>query len=121
MKAVFLYRGESGCERLWKEIEHQHITLVEQSADHAPAELILNARAFRRPRDEHWTEGNMANMAGMADMPNMADMSSVPSAGVGAFVREEAEVGGLLVKLSLPSSACSREVAQVLQSLSEHA
>ncbi|CBN76641.1 conserved unknown protein [Ectocarpus siliculosus] len=43
-KAVFLYRGGSGCETLWKQIDHQDITLVEQSAEHAPAELILNVR-----------------------------------------------------------------------------
>ncbi|CAM9126322.1 unnamed protein product, partial [Choristocarpus tenellus] len=51
-KSIFLYRGASGCEKLWMQIEHSDITLVEQGAEHVPAELILNTRAVRRPRHQ---------------------------------------------------------------------
>lgn len=120
---MFLYRGSSGCEILWKEIEHQHITLVEQSAEHSPAELILNARAFRRPRSS-------AAPATGPPPPPSGDAAGVPDDGgasgagaavvveAAAFEQEEVEVGEFLIKLSLPSGACSRELAQLLQGLS---
>lgn len=102
-----MYRGGSGCESLWKQIEHQHITLVEQSAEHAPAELILNAREFRRPR--------------FADPLTVASMASSAAGGEVEAPDSDEEEGGLLMKLSLPSSACSRELAQLLQGLSDSA
>lgn len=112
-----MYKGGSGCETLWKQIEHQHITLVEQSADHAPAELILNAIAFRRPR----VEGSAMAPSNYRASPTATVATGVvPGGGGAAAVLEdnEAEVGGLLMKLSLPSSACSHALAQLLQSLS---
>lgn len=130
-KAVFLYRGGSGCEELWKQIEHQDITLIEQSAEHAPAELILNARAYRRPRSTSNSsaattraaaQANSATPAVAAATPNAAavtaDTAVVPGRSTAALEAEEVAVGGLLIKLSLPSSAWCRELAQLLHGLS---
>lgn len=116
-KAVFLYRGGSGCETLWKQIDHQHITLVEQSAEHSPAELILNARAFRCPR-------RLATPSLLATPPASNNAAAVGAGTMAAAVAHEQEeadvVGGLLIKLSLPSSSCSRELARLLQGLSNN-
>lgn len=135
-KAVFLYRGGSGCEELWKQIEHQDITLIEQSAEHAPAELILNARAYRRPRSASsssaaaaaaaaartTTQANSASPAVAGAATNAAAVTSdttvVPGRSAAALEAEEVAVGGLLIKLSLPSSAWCRELAQLLHGLS---
>lgn len=133
-KAVFLYRGGSGCEELWKQIEHQDITLIEQSAEHAPAELILNARAYRRPRSASsssavaaaaartTTQANSATPAVAGAAANAATATSdtvvVPGRSGAALEAEEVAVGGLLIKLSLPSSAWCRELAQLLHGLS---
>lgn len=118
---MFLYRGGSGCETLWKQIEHQHITLVEQSAEHAPAELILNARAYRRPRSN---SGPGVGAAGTASAVGVAAVALTGTAAGGVAATGEAEevqVGGLLMKLSLPSSACCWELAQLLHGLSDKA
>ncbi|CAM9850977.1 unnamed protein product, partial [Discosporangium mesarthrocarpum] len=119
-KAIFLYRGTSGCEKLWKQIEHTDITLVEQGAEHAPAELILNARAVRRPH--HPIMGTAAASATAyhpvegQELEGGERTMSVNS--VGELSREEVEVGSLLIKLTVPSSSCSGELARLLQGLS---
>lgn len=129
-KAVFLYRGGSGCEELLKQIEHQDITLIEQSAEHAPAELILNARAYRRPRSVSSSpaattrapaQAASATPAVAAAALNAATGTAdtvVPGRSASALEAEEVAVGGLLIKLSLPSSAWCRELAQLLHGLS---
>lgn len=126
-QAVFLYRGGSGCETLWKQIEHQHITLVEQSAENAPAELILNARAFRRPRSflgapvARSTSDETAVVGTSAPAPGGDSGGRAGGVDATGFEQDDGEVGGFLMKLSLPNSACCRELAQLLQSLSENA
>lgn len=118
---MFLYRGGSGCEKLWKQIEHQHITLVEQSAEHAPAELILNARAYRRPRSNNNAPAvGVAGTVGSVGVAAVA-MIGVAAGGVPPTVQAEVQVGGLLMKLSLPSRTCCRELAQLLHGLSDKA
>ena len=125
-----MYRGGSGCEELWKQIEHQDITLIEQSAEHAPAELILNARAYRRPRSassssgattRSATQANSATLGVATAAANAAAVTAdtvVPGRSAATLEAEEVAVGGLLMKLSLPSSAWCRELAQLLHSLS---
>ena len=126
---------------LWKKIYHQDITLVEQSAEHAPVELILNARAYRRLRgaasattatfpvaidDAHPRIERPAADSTAVDTKN----SNVGHVRVGVVegrrgdermatlgAEEEVEVWGLLMKLSLPNSACCRELAQLLHGL----
>lgn len=129
-KAVFLYRGGSGCEELWKQIEHQDITLIEQSAEHAPAELILNARAYRRPRSASSSPAATTRAPRQANSPAPPTTAAAANAAAGtantvvsgrnasALEAEEVAVGGLLIKLSLPSSAWCRELAQLLHGLS---
>lgn len=127
-QAVFLYRGGSGCEKLWKKIHHEDITLVEQSAEHAPVELILNARAYRRLRSganiSTPTSASETDYA-LGDTGNAAAVSGGSGDGIGGWGHataffggeEVAEIGGLLMKLSLPNSACCRELAQLLHGL----
>ncbi|CAM9524405.1 unnamed protein product [Scytosiphon promiscuus] len=143
-QAVFLYRGSSGCETLWKQIEHQDITLVEQSAEHAPAELILNARGYRRPKSSPsslGTKGSATTTEAAASVASPPRARASKTGATGAAVAagaagatrlprlqgnaaastleaEEVAVGGLLMKLSLPSSGCCHELAQLLHGLS---
>lgn len=127
-----MYRGGSGCEKLWKQIDHEDITLIEQSAEHPSAEVILNARAYRRSRSG---SSPSAAMAAAAAAPASATAATTPSdttvagdavpGGGGSssatLETEAVEIGGLLIKLSLPNSACCRELAQLLHGLSDKA
>lgn len=90
-------------------------------------ELILNARAYRRLRSSANistpTSASETDYA-LADTGNTAAVSGGSGEGDGVgewgyatvFLggEEEVEIGGLLMKLSLPNSACCRELAQLL-------
>lgn len=96
---------------------------MEQSAEHSPAELILNARAFRRPRHSAApATGPPPPLSGhAAGVPDDGGENGAAAAIVveaAAYEQEEVEVGEFLIKLSLPSGGCSRELAQLLQGLS---
>lgn len=117
---------------------------MEQGAEHAPAELILNARAYRRPRNVtsptaaaapappppptigSATPRPLIAMTAASTASDVARVGAVAGGGGGGggvvtLDVEEVEVGGLLMKLALPNSACCRELAQLLHGLSERA
>lgn len=105
---------------------------MEQSAEHAPAELILNARGYRRPRSStsplrSRTASASPPRARIPATPNRAAAAAAEGRAAGggsvrpALEVEEVALGGLLMKLSLPSSACCRELAQLLHGLSDKA
>lgn len=106
LQAVFLYRGGSGCEKLWKQIEHQDITLVEQSAEHAPAELILNARAYSRPRRAVFSSSTPSTVgSSSAAAFTTDDRTGLPSTGEGR------EVGGATATAAVVSRPSRSETS----------
>lgn len=101
-------------------------------------ELILNARAYRRlrsganvstPTSASETDDALADTGNSATAAAVSGGSLARSDSVGewghakAFFggEEEVEIGGLLMKLSLPNSACCRELAQLLHGLTDKA